>query len=111
MFEEYKSILDKMIDDNVVMASDLSRILILYDQGGVYLDFDQVLYEYDGRLNSFDFISYTTDEFAFGYLIAETSFIGSKPKHPLLIEFMNQTRAYIEGELIENSAANRSFMR
>ncbi len=75
-----------MLNDNVVMASDLARLLVLHDLGGLYLDFDQVLYEYDTRLNSFDFIGYTTDQFSFGYLIAETSFIGARPKHPLIIE-------------------------
>jgi mannosyltransferase OCH1-like enzyme len=77
-----------MLADNVVMASDLARILILHDIGGLYLDFDQVLNEWDERLNSFEFLSYTTDQFSFEYLIAETSFIGSITKHPLLKEMM-----------------------
>jgi hypothetical protein len=29
-----------MLADNVVMASDLGRFLILHDMGGLYLDFD-----------------------------------------------------------------------
>jgi mannosyltransferase OCH1-like enzyme len=50
-----------MLADNVVMASDLGRFLILHDVGGLYLDFDQVLYEWDEKLNSFEFLSYTTE--------------------------------------------------
>jgi mannosyltransferase OCH1-like enzyme len=29
-----------MLADNVVMASDLARVLVIYEYGGVYLDFD-----------------------------------------------------------------------
>jgi hypothetical protein len=73
----------------VVKASDLARFLILHDLGGAYLDFDQVLFEYDERLNpSFDFVSYLTDEFSFGYLIAETSFVMSTKGHPMTIEYL-----------------------
>jgi len=61
IFEEYRDVFDRMLADNVVMASDLGRFLILHDVGGLYLDFDQVLYEWDERLNSFEFLSYTTD--------------------------------------------------
>jgi hypothetical protein len=72
------------------MASDLSRFLILHDLGGLYLDFDQILFEYDERLNpSFDFVTYLTDEFSFGYLIAETSFVMSKAKHHITQEYLN----------------------
>lgn len=89
IFEEYQDIFELMLFDNVVMASDLARVLIVYEKGGLYLDFDQVIFEYDTRINSFDFVSYTTDEFSFGYLIAETSFIGAMPKHPLTLEMIN----------------------
>jgi mannosyltransferase OCH1-like enzyme len=89
IFEEYQETFEVMLLDNVVMASDLARVLIVYELGGVYLDFDQVIFEYDHRLNAFEFVSYTTDEFSFGYLIAETSFIGAMPKHPLTLEMMN----------------------
>jgi mannosyltransferase OCH1-like enzyme len=61
IFDEYRDVFDRMLADNVVMASDLGRFLILHDLGGLYLDFDQVLYEWDERLNSFEFLSYTTD--------------------------------------------------
>ena len=47
------------------MASDLARFLIVYEMGGMYLDIDQVMYEYDDRLNSFDFFSYTTHTFSY----------------------------------------------
>ena len=98
--------------DNVVMASDLARFLILHDLGGLYIDFDQVLYEYDSRLNSFDFISYTTDQFSFGYLIAETSFIGAKPRHPLTVEVLNQIRNYIKSEeMVKINKAKPNFMQ
>ncbi len=89
IFEEYQDIFELMLFENVVMASDLARVLIVYELGGLYLDFDQVIFEYDTRINSFDFVSYTTDEFSFGYLIAETSFIGAMPKHPLTLEMIN----------------------
>jgi len=61
IFEEYRDVFDRMLADNVVMASDLGRFLILHDVGGLYLDFDQVLYEWDEKLNSFEFLSYTTE--------------------------------------------------
>ncbi len=89
-----------MLQDNVVMASDLVRFLAIYELGGLYLDFDQVLFEYDPRLNSFDFISYTTDQFSFGYLIAETSFIGAKSGHPIALEMLNQIRNYLADEAL-----------
>ena len=68
-----------MINDNVVMASDLARFMILYDLGGMYLDIDQVMIEFDDRLLSFDFVGYTTDDFSFDLFIAETSFLASAP--------------------------------
>ena len=40
VFEEYRHVFDRMLADNVVMASDLGRMLILHDVGGLYLDFD-----------------------------------------------------------------------
>ena len=40
IFEEYRDVFDRMLADNVVMASDLGRFLILHDIGGLYLDFD-----------------------------------------------------------------------
>lgn len=84
-FSDYEGLFNVTLQDNVVMASDLARFLILYERGGLYLDFDQVLYEYNTTfLNSFDVLSYTTDQFSFGHLIAETSFIASIPGHPLL---------------------------
>lgn len=100
IFEEYQETFEVMLFDNVVMASDLARVLIIYELGGLYLDFDQVLFDYDTRLNAFDFVSYTTDEFSFGYLIAETSFIGAMPKHPLTLEMMNQIRNYMAEEAL-----------
>ena len=61
IFLEYRDVLDRMLADNVVMASDLARFLIVHEIGALYLDFDQVLYEWDERLNSFKYMSYTTD--------------------------------------------------
>ena len=40
IFEEYQETFDLMISDNVVMASDLARVLVIYEKGGLYLDFD-----------------------------------------------------------------------
>jgi hypothetical protein len=40
IFEQYRDVFDRMLADNVVMASDLGRFLILHDIGGLYLDFD-----------------------------------------------------------------------
>jgi mannosyltransferase OCH1-like enzyme len=40
VFEEYKETFEVMLADNVVMASDLARVLVIYEYGGVYLDFD-----------------------------------------------------------------------
>lgn len=75
-----------------MMASDLARFLILYEKGGLYLDFDQVIYEFDVRLLSFDFIGYTTETFSFGMLITETSFVGSVPSHPIITEYLREVR-------------------
>ncbi len=108
IFEEYRDVFDRMLADNVVMASDLGRFLILHDVGGLYLDFDQVLYEWDERLNSFEFLSYTTDQFSFGYLIAETSFIGATPKHPLVKEMLQQIRDYMTSEALVNQNSSRA---
>ena len=40
VYKEYQKVFLRMLDDNVVMASDLARFLILYEVGGLYLDFD-----------------------------------------------------------------------
>ena len=88
-FSNYSELFNQIVNEDVVKASDLARFLVLHDLGGLYLDFDQILFEYDERLNpSFDFVTYLTDEFSFGYLIAETSFIMSKPNHPITIEYL-----------------------
>ena len=88
-YSNYSELFNQIVRQDVVMASDLARFLVLHDLGGMYLDFDQILYEYDERLNpSFDFVTYLTDEFSFGYRIAETSFIMSKPRHPITVEYL-----------------------
>ena len=86
-FKDYEDLLQYTIDQNVVMASDLARFMVLYELGGMYIDIDQVMYEFDERVLSFDFLGYTTDEFSYGMLIAETSFLASIPQHPLTLEF------------------------
>lgn len=87
-YPEYESIFLQMVDENVVMATDLARFLIVYELGGMYLDTDQVIYEYDERLNSFDYFSYTTHEFSFDLLIAETSFFAGVPLSPIIEEYL-----------------------
>ena len=88
-FGNYSQLFNQIVSEDVVKASDLARFLVLNELGGLYIDFDQVLYEWDERLTqSFDFVSYLTDEFSFGYLIAETSFIMCKPKHPITTEYL-----------------------
>ena len=94
IFKDYEDLFLHMLDLNVVMASDLSRFLILYELGGMYLDIDQVLYEFDERLLAFDFFGYTTDLFSFGRFIAETSFMASVPGLPLFEEYFRQARSY-----------------
>lgn len=39
-YSQYESIFKQMIDENVVMATDLARFLIVYELGGMYLDTD-----------------------------------------------------------------------
>lgn len=98
-----------MIKQNVVMSSDLARFLILYELGGMYLDIDQVIIEFDERLLSYDFVGYTTDEFSFGYWVAETSFMATIPKFPLILEYFRQAREF--AYMAPNSTINgQSFM-
>lgn len=76
-----------MIDDYLIRkdlskVADLFRCFIIHNVGGVYLDFDQIVFEYDIALHKFDFISYTTD-YHKKYKLIENSIIASAKNHPV----------------------------
>ena len=75
-----------MVDDYIrkrefSKAADLFRLFIVYNEGGVYLDFDQIIYEYDIALHKFDFVGYSTP-YHEKYLLIEMSYIAGIAGHP-----------------------------
>lgn len=64
------------------MASDVFRYAVLKNEGGVYLDIDQLVNDYDLNLHKFDFVGYSNTYS--GVPSLETSFMASIPHHPIV---------------------------
>ncbi len=76
-------LIDPIVDGgNPVMASDLVRMLAVEQEGGLYLDLDQVIYEYDTRLHYFHLFAYSASYMDQPGI--ETSFYGAIPHHPAI---------------------------
>lgn len=70
-YSEYKEIFDYYMIDGlgVGKACDLARMLIVYNEGGLYLDLDFYIEEWDANLNYyFDFYGLRDIEFYVYYL-------------------------------------------
>lgn len=77
-----------MIDGQEVgKACDVARMLIVYDQGGLYLDLDFYIEDWDHKLNYyFDFFGFRETEFKSYHL--STFGFGARPHHEVHAKYL-----------------------
>ncbi|CDW78564.1 UNKNOWN [Stylonychia lemnae] len=105
----YKGQIRETIDNYMIdgigvgVACDILRMLINYDEGGLYLDMDFYIEEWDANLNYyFDFFGFRDREFDVQYFT--TWGFGSKPGH-----IIHKTYLEIFNDFTQMDAAKRPY--
>ncbi|CDW75833.1 UNKNOWN [Stylonychia lemnae] len=92
-------------------ASDLARLVIVHRFGGVYLDGDNVVFQYDPLLNNLDFFFFA-HPYAGGSYNIENAMIASAPNnyilHNMLLDILD--RKLNKKKVFQSECLNRSFL-
>ncbi|CDW75992.1 UNKNOWN [Stylonychia lemnae] len=110
--EVFQVIDDYIAKGQVIFAADLFRYLVVFEMGGVYLDVDQVVFEYDLILHKLDLVLYS-QQYS-GIQSVETSFMASKPQNPLFKEVMKQIVKLNKddnGQIFKSKCYQQSYYR
>ncbi|CDW83311.1 UNKNOWN [Stylonychia lemnae] len=96
-------------DKQFAAAADVTRVIIVHKQGGVYIDGDQVVWQYDPILNNLDFFMYA-HPYSGVYMI-ENSMIASTPNNAILRNLLEDIvdRKINKKKVFESECLNRSF--
>lgn len=103
-YPKYEKILKSMIHGNIRAgaAADLSRVIIAYDEGGLYLDLDFYINAWSTELHYlFDLVGFATPEH--GHALINNMGFMAKPKHPVAIQYLK----YVYDQIYEDNPDQR----